>query len=174
MEISTQNYTTLDIPQSPGVYILHLELPRSQFLQIGKLGKFQFSTGQYLYVGSALNRGGLKARLGRHLLGSQNRHWHIDWLRPFTSVKGLFYTAAGTRYECLWSQFLIQMLGGHIPVPGFGASDCRNRPARCAAHLVFFMRGLDGNMLRNKLPNYHGSPVVYLELPIHFHQIGVT
>lgn len=154
----------LDIDDSPGVYILHLELVQLRTLIIGKHGRYNFPPGEYLYVGSALGPGGLRARLGCHLRGSQNRRWHIDWLRPVITVKGYFYTATSGHLECSWNQFLLGLPGACIPVPGFGASDCRNKPAPCAAHLVWFGSGVDKNLIRDNLPADDGSWVAYQKL----------
>jgi Uri superfamily endonuclease len=42
--------------------------------------------------------------------------------------------AAGEeKFECRWSQALAGVKEIHIPLPGFGASDCRSG---CTAHLV--------------------------------------
>jgi Uri superfamily endonuclease len=37
------------------------------------------------------------------------------------------------RRECAWAAGLARMDGASLPVPGFGASDCR-----CPAHLIHF------------------------------------
>ncbi len=135
-KISAIEQTSLAIPKSPGVYLLQMDLIRPQTLRIGKLGEYYFQPGEYLYVGSAQGPGGLKARLDRHLIGPGRCHWHIDWLRPATSVSGYFYLETRGRIECRWSQFLMQAPKASIPVPGFGASDCRSKGNSCAAHLV--------------------------------------
>lgn len=159
---STQKHDyMLDFEESPGVYILHLGLDQLRSLKIGRHGKYNFSPGEYLYVGSALGSGGLRARLGRHLRGSENRRWHIDWLRSVTTVKGYFYTATSENLECSWNQFLSGLPGVSIPVPGFGASDCRNKPSPCVAHLVWFGSGVDINLIRDNLLTGGGSQVVY-------------
>ncbi len=85
-----------------------------------------------------MGTGGLRARLGRHLRGEGKSHWHIDTLRRVARVQDICYLAApwitvGQRLECLWSQALASLPGATVPVPGFGASDCR---LGCPAHLV--------------------------------------
>ena len=57
------------LPTERGSYALHLRLARSRVLQIGRLGRFTFPAGEYIYVGSALGAGGLRSRVGRHLRG---------------------------------------------------------------------------------------------------------
>lgn len=138
-----------------------MDLIRPQTLRIGKLGEYYFQPGEYLYVGSAQGPGGLKARLDRHLIGPGRCHWHIDWLRPATSVSGYFYLETRERMECKWSQFLMQAPKASIPVPGFGASDCRSKGNSCAAHLVRLQTGVVVNMIRDCLPKDQGSQVVY-------------
>lgn len=156
------------LPTSSGVYILHLNLNQQRKRQIGRLGEFSFPAGEYLYIGSALGPGGLKARLGRHLKGGERRHWHIDWLRDITTLRGCFYAATGEHHECNWSQFLIHQPGARVLVPGFGASDCSKEPIPCPAHLVWFENGLDGAWMRNNLPVNGGHRVSHKKFPFHF------
>jgi Uri superfamily endonuclease len=156
-----RNQQTYALPRSGGIYILHLHLIQPRVLRIGKLGEYYFQPGEYLYVGSAQGPGGLKARLGRHLHGYGRCHWHIDWLRLATSVSGYFYLETRERIECKWSQFLMQAPKARIPVPGFGASDCRSKGNSCAAHLVRLDQSIDVNKIRGGLPKDKESQVVY-------------
>lgn len=134
-----------DLPVTPGTYALHLHLSQSTLLCVGRLGEFTFPVGEYVYLGSAFGSGGLRARLGRHLRGDGNPHWHIDTLRAKARLRSYHFVeqAGGESYlgpvplECLWSQALASANQAHVPVPGFGASDCR---AGCPAHLVAFLR----------------------------------
>ena len=135
----------MNLPALPGVYALHLLLGESCEIQVGCLGKFLLPPGNYLYFGSACGPGGLRGRLGRHLRGGRSVHWHIDSLRACAQVQGCYYLALSVtaeavqaetaRLECVWSQRLASLPGAIVPVPGFGASDCR---AGCAAHLLAF------------------------------------
>jgi len=159
---------SLAIPKSPGVYLLQMVLFRPQTLRVGALGEYYFQPGEYLYVGSAQGPGGLKARLGRHLLGYGTCHWHVDWLRPATSVSGYFYLETRKYIECAWSQFLMQVPKASIPVPGFGASDCSSKGNSCAAHLVSLQPGIDLNMIRDGLPKPQESQVVYRKFTAQF------
>ena len=135
------------IPPYPGAYALLLNLSQPYTITVGRLGNASFPPGTYLYLGSALGPGGLRARLGRHLqtINSQP-HWHIDYLRSVAEPKALIYKIIdktkntqgdnGTiPLECLWSQAVSDILGAHIPLPGFGSSDCQ---AGCSAHLAVF------------------------------------
>ena len=56
----------------PGTYALLLRLDKQERITVGKLGTFDFPVGYYLYVGSALGPGGLRARLARHRRGSES------------------------------------------------------------------------------------------------------
>jgi Uri superfamily endonuclease len=109
-----------------------------QKLQVGRLGKFSFPGGDYVYAGSALGPGGLKARISRHLRGDGHHHWHVDWLREAAEVIGCWYQNTRTRLECHWSQVLAREPGARIIVPGFGASDCRLKSGKCSTHLFLF------------------------------------
>ncbi|MEN8173440.1 MAG: DUF123 domain-containing protein, partial [Chloroflexota bacterium] len=66
-------------------------------------------------------------------------HWHIDYLRAITDLTGFGYLLdridepPSINVECTWSQSLAALPGVSIPMPGFGAGDCR---AGCSAHLV--------------------------------------
>ena len=104
---------------------------------IGRLGSFCLPAGHYFYVGSARGAGGLQARVGRHLRGDGAQHWHIDYVRDVAVVREVFYTVTDRTLECKWSQALAQLPYACIPVPYFGASDCRSG---CRAHLIAFPR----------------------------------
>lgn len=111
------------------------------------MGEIDFPAGEYVYLGSARGPGGLRARLGRHILNKTKKspHWHIDHLRQVTTVLSCIYLATipGSPHpwsptkpvptECLWSQALVELVEVDVPALGFGASDCN---AGCPAHLV--------------------------------------
>jgi Uri superfamily endonuclease len=136
-----EDYSVIsDLPKSSGTYALHLHLLTAIQLNVGKLGEFNLPGGDYLYLGSAFNPGGLKARLGRHLRGGGILHWHIDYLRAEAMVNGYHYviqdndiTPTMQPLECLWSQAVATLPGARFHIPGFGAGDCR---AGCPAHLI--------------------------------------
>ena len=128
------------LPPRPGTYALILHLDRGRALTVGRLGRFRLPTGIYVYVGSARGPGGLAARVGRHLRRSGTGagpaappHWHIDYLGPVARPVAVWLAEGDRRRECAWAARLAQMDGASLPVPGFGASDCR-----CPAHLVHF------------------------------------
>lgn len=132
------------LPSAPGAYLLHLHLPRPRCLPVGRLGVFDFLPGEYLYAGSACGPGGLRARLGRHLIGTGTPRWHIDFLRRAAEVGGYGYALdgenQGASLECCLAQALARLPEAIIPIPGFGSSDCR---LRCRAHLVVLPFGTE-------------------------------
>jgi Uri superfamily endonuclease len=120
-----------------GTYLLllQLETPLAQ-LAIGKLGRYDFAAGYYLYVGSAFGAGGLGARLRRHQQRDKARpHWHIDYLRPHTVLREIWSLAAARPLEHAWCRALQAVRGVEMPVPGFGASD-----SPLATHLMYMPR----------------------------------
>ncbi|MFC2054130.1 DUF123 domain-containing protein [Chloroflexota bacterium] len=143
------------IPPEPGTYALELSLYQPQRITIGRLGEINFPQGEYIYVGSALGPGGLRARLGRHLHKNNFSYfWHIDYLKRNAETRSLYYLikspcaihldSSRTQdksalplkpVECVWSQTLSAIPYANIPAPGFGASDCHSG---CRAHLIHF------------------------------------
>jgi Uri superfamily endonuclease len=117
-----------------GSYVLVLHLAVAQSISVGCLGEIEFPPGWYMYAGSALGPGGLKARLARHrrcLAVGKRAHWHVDYLREHARWGGAWMRASDQRLECAWAVALSRLPGAEIVVPGFGASDCR-----CPSHLV--------------------------------------
>jgi Uri superfamily endonuclease len=145
-----------DVPAAHGAYVLHLFISHSQVLLIGCLGQHHVSTGHYFYVGSACGAGGLRARVGRHLRGDGKPHWHIDYVRGVAEVQHVFYTVTDRALECEWSQALAQLSDAFIPLPHFGASDCRSG---CAAHLIGFPRRVDINCVPRALAQITPTPI---------------
>jgi Uri superfamily endonuclease len=117
-----------------GTYVVALWLDVPCTIPIGRLGRFAFSPGWYLYVGSALGPGGLPARLSRHWrrAGCDKRlHWHVDYLREYAIWGGAWASYSAERVECAWASVILRQPGARIVARNFGASDCR-----CPAHLV--------------------------------------
>jgi Uri superfamily endonuclease len=124
-----------DIPPDGGSYALQFYLLESVRLKIGRLGTFEFPPGSYVYTGSALGKGGLRARINYHLKRDNNPHWHIDYLLPIARLESIIYVVSDKRMECLWNQALAALPGVRTPAPGFGARDCK---AGCKSHLLLF------------------------------------
>jgi Uri superfamily endonuclease len=121
------------LPTGKGTYGLLLRLAEAREIEVGRLGRFVFKASYYLYVGSALGPGGLAARLGRHLVGEKSPFWHIDYLRAVAVVTAVCWLESSVRHEHEWATAAQQLPDAMIPVPRFGASDCR-----CPAHLIYF------------------------------------
>jgi Uri superfamily endonuclease len=121
------------LPRKSGTYALLLGLAIAKTIQVGKLGRFDFPAGYYLYTGSALGSGGLAGRLNRHTRSEKRRHWHIDYLARQARIEQIWYTQQEDRREHEWAALMQQLIGATVPAPGFGASDCK-----CPAHLFFF------------------------------------
>ncbi|MDO8691613.1 MAG: GIY-YIG nuclease family protein, partial [Dehalococcoidia bacterium] len=114
-----------------GAYALLFYLAREVEIEVGRLGRFSFAAGWYLYLGSAM--GGLKARLGRHLEGPRRLHWHVDYLARQADLVEVWWRPANRREECSWASLALAAPDARLPVAGFGSSDCR-----CASHLAYF------------------------------------
>lgn len=92
---------------------------------IGRHGVFNFPAGLYCYTGSALRN--FEARVRRHLSPEKKMRWHIDYLLAAPGVR-----VRDVRCSCEAECLVNRRTAGDIPVPGFGASDCR---AGCGSHL---------------------------------------
>ncbi len=120
--------------QNRGSYLLYLELQKDQNINIGALGTYLFCAGFYLYSGSALGRGGLRARLKHHLSASSKPNWHIDWLCMVLELKGCIAVLSPYRLECHLMQSFEKTKIFQAVIPGFGSSDCHQK---CVSHLLY-------------------------------------
>lgn len=118
--------------REPGSYLLLLRLDRSRTIRVGKLGRFDFAPGWYVYAGSAL--GGLEQRLAHHLHPSRAPRWHVDYLRQVAEICEVRRFHGRVHRECDLARAVRALATAATPVPRFGASDCR-----CPAHLVYFV-----------------------------------
>ena len=62
----------------PGTYALISLPPRQVSFKLDRLGTMPLEPRYYVYLGSALAPGGLRARITHHQKQSQDAHWHID------------------------------------------------------------------------------------------------
>ena len=92
---------------------------------VGRLGTFDFPAGDYCYTGSAVRH--IEARIRRHQSPLKKMHWHIDYLLAAPGVR-IVDVKRLSEDECVVNR----ATDGGIPVPGFGASDCRSG---CGSHL---------------------------------------
>lgn len=109
-----------------GVYALFIELDRKQTIEIGALGEYDFESGIYVYVGSAMN--GLNSRIQRHRSNEKKTHWHIDYFLKNSEVIGDLKIETEKDFECDLNQQIKKLALG-TPVKNFGSSDCN-----CKAH----------------------------------------
>jgi Uri superfamily endonuclease len=132
-----QNKTLIGmvIKPKPGTYALILSCSTKIHIQIGSLRTMCLQPGYYVYLGSALGHGGLRARIAHHRKLSPKPHWHIDYLRAHTQIHGIWFSYDARRREHQWARAMLTMRGARVPLPGFGASDCN-----CRSHLYFFNR----------------------------------
>jgi len=142
----------------PGTYALILRATGRQTILVGRPGRLAMQPGFYVYVGSALGPGGLKARVGRHLRPVERRHWHIDYLRRETECAAIWNAYGSVRQECAWAAAFSSLKGSTLPLPGFGSSDCR-----CPAHLYFFDHKPLLQIFRNALTDRQTKPCVHNE-----------
>ncbi len=108
-------------------YQIHFVVEKPVVLEIGKLGRFEFPAGEYVYTGSAKKN--IEARISRHLSKRKKLRWHIDYLLA-TSHSKIIKVELFDRDECVVNQ----ETEGKILVPRFGAADCRNN---CGSHLKY-------------------------------------
>lgn len=136
-------------PVKKGCYTLVIRLQNQRALRVGRLGRFFFPPGTYLYTGSAMN--GLEARLARHLRKRDKKsRWHIDYLlkSPGAEVKSVL-TYGPDQRECGINQRMAALPGARVAARGFGASDCR---LGCASHLVYVGRSsMSPGLIRRRL-----------------------
>lgn len=137
-----------DLPAARGSYVLRLHLPQAIHLRVGRLGVYDFSAADYLYLGSANGPGGIRARLMHHFRPVTRPHWHLDWLRVHTQLAAGWYSTNPGRLECIWSQAIYALPGVQVPAPGFGATDCQSG---CPAHLMFLPAGIDNLLIAHHL-----------------------
>ena len=153
------------LPPAPGSYLLVLRLPAPERLPIGALGDQDFAPGTYLYCGSALGPGGVRARVRRHLEGARPLHWHIDYLLRRARVQAVWVRTGTRRLECEWAAALSRNDAFTCPAPRFGASDCRCRSHlwRCGLNTAGLETAARGLPLAPRLLWRAGAPQDILE-----------
>ena len=92
------------IEPKPGTYTLILSCASDARIQVGRLGTMQLQRGYYVYLGSALGPGGLRARIAHHQKLSTRPHWHIDRLRAHTRLRSVWLNYDGRRHEHEWAR----------------------------------------------------------------------
>jgi Uri superfamily endonuclease len=132
-------------PVRGGAYVLHLIVKRTVTLCAGAIGAITLLSGHYVYVGSA--RKSIKSRVARHrrlaLTKAGKLHWHIDYLLVHPEIELIGEEAFAEYRECDIAQRIASLKGASVPVPRFGASDCRSG---CGTHL-FRVEELEKNKI---------------------------
>jgi Uncharacterized conserved protein len=116
-----------------GIYLLILALTELKEIPVGKLGKFNFNKGYYIYVGSAAGTGGISGRLKHHFHKAVRSHWHIDFLSKETCLLDAYYLVLPKEFEHVLASKLKNIF--HSPIPKFGSSDCK-----CTSHLFYSIK----------------------------------
>lgn len=139
MACGESSMPSLKMLPAKGIYTLIMFLPKEAYLNVGKLGVCKFPRGYYAYTGSALGVGasGLRGRVSCHLRKEKKKFWHIDFLLAHENVTLTGVVAAQTskKLECEMNRCIKENGEAEIPVPGFGASDCKQS---CNSHLLHF------------------------------------
>ncbi len=117
----------------PGTYALILSLATDAVIRVGRLGDLRLQPGFYVYVGSALVPGGVRARLAHHMCHAERPHWHIDYRRRHTTLEEIWFCYSRTSREHDWARCFAGMHAASMPLAGFGSSDCD-----CETRLFFF------------------------------------
>jgi Uri superfamily endonuclease len=112
---------------------LILESSSSAVIIVGRKGSLALQPGFYLYIGSALGPGGLRARVSRHADRDKKKHWHIDYLRPHLCLRAVCFSVCSERLEDVWSEQVGAWPEADVPMKGFGASD-----RQLGTHLYYF------------------------------------
>ena len=108
-------------------YQLFINVTKEIELKVGKLGKFIFPIGSYVYTGSAKKN--IDKRIERHFSKKKNLYWHIDYLLNSDAVQ-IIDIKKSELIECS----LNKKTYGTIIVRGFGSSDCN---LCCGTHLKY-------------------------------------
>ncbi|WP_455206461.1 GIY-YIG nuclease family protein [Kaarinaea lacus] len=140
-----------------GSYVIVSEATAKFICKIGKLGVLEGDKGYYVYVGSALGSGGVRARVNHHLHITEKPHWHFDYLRPYVKPKRIWFCYSSHRYEHQWSAMLASLPGAITPMAKFGATDCR-----CDSHLYYFKK-LPGMQVFRKRFNKPDAEIIGLQ-----------
>ena len=148
-----------EIPSKKGNYILVFRLEERTRQNMCRFNNVFLAPGYYLYCGSAHGNGGLKGRIMRHLTRSFKKFWHIDFLKECLHPLEVWYQISSEKNECSFHKILHNLIGGEIPIKGFGSSDCRNK---CESHLVRFQQKTNLNHIFIELNSeYNGMIRIY-------------
>jgi len=133
-----------------GVYAAVLMLAAGRRIRVGRLGKFDFPAGRYVYVGSAQRN--LEARLARHGRRRKALCWHIDYLSRWARLEVAWAWPRPKADECRLAAAVGTLPGAVAGPMGFGASDCR-----CETHLYRLDGPLEPAALAARDPRWAGA-----------------
>ncbi|RAP51400.1 MAG: endonuclease [Methanosphaera sp. rholeuAM270] len=128
-----------------GNYCIVIEVKEDCDIRIGARGIVHFTSGYYVYVGSALNS--LSKRIERHLSDSKRKHWHADYLllNKNTQIMEVIYTYCTKKIECSIACEILKSSDDYIEL--FGCSDCN-----CISHLYYFREYCDA--IKSSIASY--------------------
>ena len=138
-----------------GTYALVMKNTCQRTAWIGRWGQLELESGYYIYIGSAFGPGGLQARIKRHLHKSMKKHWHIDYLRDYTTPYIVYYSYHPQHLEHEWAQILNKRKE-MIAIAGFGSSDCQ-----CRSHLFWTSPLVQVRKFENILDNV----IAFIQIP---------
>ena len=104
--------------------VLQVEEPVT--VTIGSKGDMHFTSGYYIYVGSA--KANLEKRIERHKRKRKQKHWHLDYLRSVSTVVAALPIRSSSDLECELAKAMKAISVDEVK--GFGCSDCH-----CTSHL---------------------------------------
>ena len=119
--LSNREAAGMVLEPKPGTYALILSCSTNIRVQIGRLGTMRLQPGYYVYLGSALGSGGLRARIAHHQKPSLRPHWHIDYLRAHTRFHCIWFSYDARRREHQWARVMRTVRSAMAPLLGFGA-----------------------------------------------------
>jgi Uri superfamily endonuclease len=90
------------LPPHPGTYALLSRPTKDVLVSVGRLGTFRLGAGLFVYVGSALGAGGVRARVAHHLRDKRRARWHIDALTQQCPAEAICWVTGLERLECLY------------------------------------------------------------------------
>ena len=108
-------------------YQLLIKVTKDMDLKVGKLGRFIFPMGSYVYTGSAKTN--IDKRIERHLSKKKKLHWHIDYL-----LNNDYAEVINTKKSIMIECSLNKKTNGTIIIKGFGSTDCN---LDCKSHLKY-------------------------------------
>lgn len=143
----------ISVPKTSGVYILVFHLAKATGIAFDRKGtRHTFSPGWYLYVGSACGEGGLSRRLARHqrrIADDKKMNWNVDYFREHALLCEIWYCEMDDpRLEHSWAQTVAGLKGSTVPVPKFGANDCK---ADCPSHFFHLPERLSTAVFRSQM-----------------------